>query len=86
MGLLSWILLGAVAGWIANALTGKGNAGCLTNILVGMLGSLIGGLVVTFFTTGSVKLTAFTDFDIYSILISVLGAVIFLAILKAVQK
>ncbi|MBN1915776.1 GlsB/YeaQ/YmgE family stress response membrane protein [Candidatus Dojkabacteria bacterium] len=86
MELLTWIFLGAIVGWIANTLTGKGQTGCITNILIGMIGSLIGGLVVTFFTEGKIILTAFTDFNLVSLLISVLGAVIFLAILAAVKK
>lgn len=86
MGLLSWILLGAIAGWIAHSLTGKGNAGCLTNIIVGVLGSFIGGLVVNFMTLGVISPDTFTGFNIFSLLVSVFGAVIFLAILSAVRK
>jgi len=46
MGIVAWIIFGALVGWIASLLTGQAERrGCLANILIGMVGSLIGGLL-----------------------------------------
>ncbi|MBV7330511.1 GlsB/YeaQ/YmgE family stress response membrane protein [Chloroflexi bacterium TSY] len=46
MGILSWIIFGAIVGWLASLITGRyERVGCLTNIIVGMIGALIGGLI-----------------------------------------
>ena len=87
MGIISWIVLGFLAGCVASALTGKkAGSGCFPNIIVGMIGSLLGGMLVTLITEGELRITAFTSFNLTSLLISVLGAVIFLAILGAARK
>ncbi len=47
MGILSWILFGALAGWVASLLTGRNRRmGCLANIIMGILGALLGGFLV----------------------------------------
>lgn len=90
MGLILWILFGAAVGWAANALTGKQGSGCITNIIVGMVGSIIGGLIVTFITFGGVDVDTFVanliSFNLISFLVSIVGAVVFLAIVNAVRK
>lgn len=90
MGLILWIIFGAVIGWIANALTGKQGSGCVTNVVIGMIGSIIGGLIVTFITFGGVDVSTFvanlTNFNLVSFLVSIVGAVVFLAVLNAVRK
>jgi uncharacterized membrane protein YeaQ/YmgE (transglycosylase-associated protein family) len=87
--LIAWIIVGGISGWIASMLVkGDGNQGWLTNIVVGMVGSLVGGTVVTFLSTGALDLlnTDFNNFNLVSVIVSVLGAVIFLSVLKAVRK
>lgn len=81
MSIIAWIILGALAGWIASMIM-KTNAsmGALANIVVGILGAFIGGWVVSLFgvqTFGS-------ELSIPSILTAILGSVILLAIVKAV--
>ena len=78
--LIVWILLGALAGWIASIIM-RTNAeqGAIANIVVGIVGALIGGFVVRLLGGN----TGVTGFNISSILVAVLGAVILLAILKA---
>lgn len=74
MGLLGWIVLGGIAGWIAKSATGVGNdRGCLFNIAVGVLGSVIGGLVFNWLGEESV-----TGFNLWSLFVATVGAVIFL--------
>jgi uncharacterized membrane protein YeaQ/YmgE (transglycosylase-associated protein family) len=58
MGPLSWILFGAIAGWLANVLAGrKERSGCLANIAVGVVGAFIGGAL--FRALGGVGVTGF---------------------------
>jgi uncharacterized membrane protein YeaQ/YmgE (transglycosylase-associated protein family) len=85
MGIISfllWILLGAVAGWLAS-LVMKTNAsqGTLMDIVVGIVGAFIGGLVFNLFGAAGV-----TGFNFYSLLVAFVGAVILLAILKTVRR
>ncbi len=81
MGLLSWIILGGLAGWIASMIVGVDKSmGIMKNILVGIIGALIGGFVLSVF--GGVGVTGF---NIWSLLVAVLGAVILLAIVKGMN-
>jgi len=82
MGILLWILFGALAGWIASMIM-KTDAqqGLLGNIAVGIIGALIGGFVMS--TVGGAGVTGF---NLYSLLVAVLGAVILIAILRAIRS
>ena len=74
MSILGWIVLGGIAGWIAKIATGVGERrGCLFNILVGIIGSVVGGLVFSFFGKQGV-----TGFNAWSLFVAGVGAVIFL--------
>jgi uncharacterized membrane protein YeaQ/YmgE (transglycosylase-associated protein family) len=80
--LLIWILTGGIAGWLASLLLGE-DSGCATNIIVGMVGSLIGGAIEVLLRTGEFDITlAFTDFNLTSIIVSTLGAIVLLGILS----
>ena len=51
MGLISWIIFGALAGWVASMITGNDRRqGCLFNIVIGVIGAFLGGIVVEFLT------------------------------------
>lgn len=76
MGIISWIIFGALAGWIASIITGRNKIqGCLGNIVVGILGALVGGFLVALL--GGQGLTGF---NLSSFLVAVIGAVILLGI------
>ena len=81
--MLFWILFGALAGWIASMIVGKNNSmGAIANIVVGIVGSFIGGQLGTkVFHFGKV-----TGFNLQSLLIAVAGSVILLLIVNAVTK
>ena len=81
MSFILWLVIGALAGWIASMIM-KTNAeqGLLIDIIVGIIGAFIGGYVVSFFGI---------DADqnlIVSLITAVIGAVILLAIIKAVRR
>lgn len=81
--IILWIVLGALAGWIASMIM-KTNAeqGALANIIIGILGALIGGFLMQFlFGTNTAQGINFT-----TLLTAVLGAVILLAIIKAFRR
>lgn len=82
MGIILWIVFGALAGWIASMIM-KTDAqqGAVGNIIVGVVGAVIGGyLMSTFGQTGV------TGFNVYSLLVAVVGAVILLAIVNMFRR
>ncbi len=80
MGIILWIVFGAIAGWIASMITNT-NEGIGIDIIVGIVGAVIGGWVMSFFGN-----TGVTGFNLYSFGVSILGAVILLVIVKAVRR
>ncbi|NLV86169.1 MAG: GlsB/YeaQ/YmgE family stress response membrane protein [Clostridiales bacterium] len=82
MGFLSWIIIGALAGWIASMITGHNKEmGALANIVVGIVGGVIGGFVMNLIGGEGV-----TGFNVWSLLVAVLGSVILLWIVRAFKK
>jgi len=78
MGLIAWIIFGALAGWVASKLTGRDDQmGCLMNIVVGVIGAFIGGAIVSLFSGGFS-----IGFNLTSFIVAVVGAVAFLAVLN----
>lgn len=81
MNFILWLIIGALAGWIASMIM-KTNAeqGLLIDIIVGIIGAFIGGFVVSFFGVDPDQSL------IVSLITAVIGAVILLAIIKAVRR
>ncbi|MBT3187574.1 MAG: GlsB/YeaQ/YmgE family stress response membrane protein [Anaerolineae bacterium] len=78
MGILSWIIFGALAGWIASMIMGRNEQqGCIMNIIVGVIGASIGGWIMSFFGFGDVS-----GFNLYSFGVAMLGAVVLLFIVN----
>lgn len=76
MGILSWIILGGLAGWIASKLLGERH-GCIMNVIIGIVGAVVGGLIFNVLGGRPV-----IGFGIYSLVVSIVGAVIFLGIVR----
>jgi uncharacterized membrane protein YeaQ/YmgE (transglycosylase-associated protein family) len=82
MGIISWIVMGLIVGLLARAiLPGKDVRGFFITILLGIVGSMLGGYLGTTFGLGSV-----TGFNLKSILIATGGAVIILLLYRAFKK
>lgn len=82
MGLIAWIILGALSGWIASMIMKKNESmGALANIITGIVGAFIGGIV--FNLIGADKVTGL---NLYSVLVSVVGACILLWIVGKIKK
>lgn len=81
MGIILWILFGALVGWVASLiLKTDAQQGALGNIVLGILGGLVGG-----FLSSLLGLPGITGFNIYSILIAVLGAIVVVSIARAIK-
>ena len=80
MGILLWIILGGIVGWIASAIMGK-SEGLLLDIIIGIVGAVIGGWIMSFFGYGGVS-----GFNLYSFLVALLGAVILIGVVSAVRR
>ena len=82
MGLLSWIVIGLLAGLLARwILPGEDPGGIFVTILVGMAGASVGGFVVSIL--GGIGATGF---NVWSVLVATLGAVILLALYRLVDR
>jgi uncharacterized membrane protein YeaQ/YmgE (transglycosylase-associated protein family) len=81
MSVLTWIVMGLLAGWIARfVLPGRQPAGLLLTFILGIVGAAIGGWIGTQLGWGSI-----TGFDLRSLGLAVAGAVVFLLILGAIR-
>ena len=80
MGILSWIVLGLIAGWFGHKLVGERGGGFLVNTATGVVGALIGGEIMTVLGEDSV-----TGFNIYSLAVAVAGSVILLVIVNKLR-
>lgn len=82
MGLIAWIILGALSGWIASMIMKKNESmGALANIITGIVGAFIGGIVFNFIGADKV-----TGLNLYSVIVSVVGACILLWIVGKIKK
>jgi uncharacterized membrane protein YeaQ/YmgE (transglycosylase-associated protein family) len=81
LNILAWIIVGGIAGWLAGLVVQGTGLGVIGDIIVGILGALIGGFLVTLLLPGTF---AFTGFNIGSLIIAFIGAVILLLILKVI--
>ena len=75
MGILSWIILGGIAGWLGSMIVNKSGEGVLRDIVLGIIGGIVGGWV--FAMMGS---TGVTGFNLWSLFVAVIGAVIVLVL------
>lgn len=78
MGWISWIILGALAGWIAKAIM-KEEGGLLKNIVLGIIGAVVGGGLAQMLGGNKVD-----DFTLYSLFVAVLGAILVIWIVRLI--
>ena len=82
MGLLSWIVVGAIAGWLAGNLVKGRGFGCLGDIIVGVVGGLVGGFLASqLFNMPD----AINGFNLGSIVVAFLGAVVVIVVLRLLR-
>ena len=78
MSFLAWIVLGLISGFIASKIVNKSGAGALANIVLGIVGAVVGGWLFN-----SIGHIGVTGLNFYSILVAVVGAVIVLVVYHA---
>lgn len=83
MNILAWIIVGAIAGWLASLVMNTNRSqGLLEDIIVGIVGGILGGFILSALNVGG----PVTGLNIGSILVAFFGAVILLFILRAVRR
>jgi uncharacterized membrane protein YeaQ/YmgE (transglycosylase-associated protein family) len=81
VGIVAWIVLGAIAGWITNLIMGGGE-GVLLTIILGIVGALVGG-----YLAGTVlKIADVTGLNVESIVVAVVGAIIVVVLYRAFAR
>ncbi|MBE9200377.1 MULTISPECIES: GlsB/YeaQ/YmgE family stress response membrane protein [unclassified Nodularia (in: cyanobacteria)] len=76
MNIIAWIILGLIAGAIAKAIyPGRQGGGIITTMVLGIVGAVIGGTIVTLLETGTLQFTAAT-LSIPGIIVAILGAIV----------
>jgi uncharacterized membrane protein YeaQ/YmgE (transglycosylase-associated protein family) len=78
MSILAWIVLGLIAGFIASKIVNHTGSGVLVDIVLGIVGALVGGWL--FVTFGGMPITGF---NLYSVFVAVVGAVVVLVVYHA---
>ena len=81
MSIVSWIVLGLIAGLIGSKLVNKTGEGFFLDIALGIVGAVIGGWLFSLFGMQGV-----TGLNIYSLIVAVIGAVVFLVIYHAIRR
>lgn len=80
MDILLWIILGAVAGWIADMVMASAH-GLLEDIILGIIGAFVGGFIMNSFGQPGV-----TGFNFYSLIVAVIGAVVVIFLGRLIRK
>jgi uncharacterized membrane protein YeaQ/YmgE (transglycosylase-associated protein family) len=79
MGIISWIILGLIAGYIGSKIVDKQGQGFWLNMALGIVGALIGGFLFNLFGAGGVS-----GLNIYSMIVAIIGSVVVLLVYNAV--
>jgi uncharacterized membrane protein YeaQ/YmgE (transglycosylase-associated protein family) len=81
MSIIGWIILGLIAGFIASKIVNKEGEGFLLDIVLGVIGAVVGGWLFGFFGA-----TGVTGFNLYSMFVAIVGAIVVLVIYHVVRR
>ena len=81
MSILAWVVLGLIAGFIGSKLVNKRGEGLFLDIVLGVIGAVVGGWVFNVFGAAGVS-----GLNIYSLVVAVIGAVLVLVIYHAIRR
>jgi uncharacterized membrane protein YeaQ/YmgE (transglycosylase-associated protein family) len=81
MSILAWIVLGLIAGFIGSKIVNKSGEGVILDVLLGIVGAVLGGWLFSRFGAAGV-----TGLNLYSLLVAVVGSVLFLVIYHAIRR
>jgi uncharacterized membrane protein YeaQ/YmgE (transglycosylase-associated protein family) len=81
MSVIAWIVLGLIAGFIGSKIVNKSGEGLVVDLLLGVVGAVVGGWLAGFFGLAGV-----TGLNLYSVAIAVVGAIVVLAVYHAIRR
>ena len=81
MSILAWIVLGLIAGFIGSKIVNKSGEGIVLDIILGIVGAVVGGFIFRFFGASGV-----TGLNIYSLVVAVIGSVVLLVVYHAAKR
>lgn len=81
MGILSWIIIGLIAGWLAGVVMRGSGYGVLADIGLGIVGALVGG-----FIAGAIFGVPVAGFNLVTLIVALIGAIIVVAIVRAIPR
>jgi uncharacterized membrane protein YeaQ/YmgE (transglycosylase-associated protein family) len=81
MSIIVWIILGLVAGFIASKIVNKEGEGFFLDIILGVIGAVVGGWLFAF--VGAARVTVL---NLYSMLVAVIGAIVVLVVYHAIRR
>jgi uncharacterized membrane protein YeaQ/YmgE (transglycosylase-associated protein family) len=81
MGIIAWIILGLIAGFIGSKVVNKSGEGMFLDIALGVVGAIVGGFIFSAFGA-----TGITGLNIWSLIVAVIGAIVVLVVYRAVVK
>ena len=81
MSILAWLVLGIVAGFIASKIVNKSGEGLIRDLILGIIGAVVGGWIMETFGKAGVS-----GLNIYSFVVAILGAVVVLVVFHAIRR
>ena len=81
MSIIGWLILGLIAGFIASKIVNKSGEGVILDIVLGIVGAIVGGFLFSLLGAAGV-----TGFNLYSMFVAVIGAVVVLVIYHAIAR
>ena len=81
MSIIAWIVLGLIAGFIASKIVNKSGQGVIVDIVLGIIGAVVGGFIFSLAGAEGV-----TGFNLYSIIVAIIGAIVVLVIYHSIQR
>lgn len=79
MSIIAWLVLGLIAGFIGSKLVNRRGEGLIRDIVLGIVGAFVGGFIFHFFGAAGI-----TGFDLYSMIVAVIGSVVVLVLYHAI--
>ena len=81
MGILAWLILGLVAGFIASKVVNKTGEGLVLDLVLGVIGAIVGGWIMSLFGQAGVS-----GLNLYSLVVAVLGAIVVLVAYHTIRR
>ena len=81
MSILAWIVLGLISGFVASKIVNRQGAGCLLDIVLGIVGAFVGGIIFT-----GIGGRGVTGFNLWSMFVAVIGAIVVLVVYHLIRR